>query len=174
VHTVLDPVIEQHRVGMNVQQEQAEPDMTRTGIAAIAGMALVAGALLGGGTTWVFARGAMAGEADHGAMMAEHPGGEMQGRGATGSTALTEGTAAQTITVKDFAFAPANVRVSIGATVTWRNEDDARHIVVASDGSWRTPSLQKGQTASITFDKAGEYLYICSYHPGMTGRLLVE
>ena len=76
--------------------------------------------------------------------------------------------------MKDFAFAPANVRVPVGAKVTWKNDDDAPHIATATDGSWSTPNLLKGQTAMLTFDKAGDYLYVCAYHPGMTGRLLVQ
>lgn len=98
----------------------------------------------------------------------------MMGGFTTGSTTLAEGSASQVITMKDFAFSPGNVRVPVGAKVTWKNEDDAPHIAVASDGTWSTPNLLKGQSASVTFDKAGDYLYICTYHPGMTGRLLVQ
>ena len=98
----------------------------------------------------------------------------MMGGFTTGSTALTEGTADQTISMKDFAFAPGNVHVPIGAKVTWKNEDDAPHIAASSDGSWTTPNVLNGQSATITFDKAGDYVYICTYHPGMTGRLLVQ
>src|SRR3990172_5228479 len=67
----------------------------------------------------------------------------MMGGFTTGSTALTEGSSSQTISMKDFAFSPGNVRVPIGAKVTWRNEDDAPHVATASDGSWSTPNLQK-------------------------------
>ena len=57
--------------------------MTRTRIAAVTGAVVVAGALFVGGTTWVSAQtpptpwtgmhGAMAGSADHAAMMAQRP-----------------------------------------------------------------------------------------------------
>lgn len=98
----------------------------------------------------------------------------MMGGFTTGSTTLTEGTASQSISMKNFAFSPGNVHVPVGAKVTWTNEDDAPHVATASDGSWTTPNLLKGQSATVTFDKAGDYLYVCSYHPGMTGRLLVQ
>lgn len=98
----------------------------------------------------------------------------MMGGFTTGSTALVEGSSSQTISMKDFAFSPGNVHVPVGAKVTWKDEDNAPHIAAAADGSWSTASLLKGQSATITFDKPGDYLYVCSYHPGMTGRLVVE
>ena len=98
----------------------------------------------------------------------------MMGGFEVGNTELTQGSANQTITMRNFAFSPSNVQVPIGATVTWKNEDDAPHIAVAADGSWSTVNLRKGESASVKFDKAGEYLYVCSYHPGMTGRLRVQ
>ena len=98
----------------------------------------------------------------------------MMGGFTTGSTALTEGAADQTISMQNFAFSPGNVHVPVGAKVTWKNEDDAPHIATSSDGTWTTPNVLNGQSATITFDKSGDYVYICTYHPGMTGRLLVQ
>ena len=98
----------------------------------------------------------------------------MMGGFTTGSTTLTEGSASQSISMKNFTFSPGNVRVPVGAKVTWKNEDDAPHVATASDGSWSTPNLLKAQSATVTFDKPGDYLYVCRYHPGMTGRLLVQ
>lgn len=98
----------------------------------------------------------------------------MMGGYTTGSTAQTEGATSQAISIQNFAFSPGNVHVPVGAKVTWKNEDQAPHVATAADGSWTTPNLQKGQSALITFDKAGDYLYICTYHPGMTGRILVQ
>ena len=98
----------------------------------------------------------------------------MMGGFEVGNTELTQGSANQTIAMRNFAFSPSNVQVPVGATVTWKNEDDAPHIAAAADGSWSTVNLRKGESASVKFDKAGEYLYVCSYHTGMTGRLRVQ
>ncbi|MFN8583235.1 MAG: cupredoxin domain-containing protein [Gemmatimonadaceae bacterium] len=68
----------------------------------------------------------------------------------------------KTISMKDFAFSPGNVHVPVGAKVTWRDEDNAPHIAAAADGSWSTASLLKGQSATITFDKPGDYLYVAA------------
>ena len=38
--------------------------------------------------------------------------------------------------IQDFSFAPANICVPIGSTVTWRNTGEAPHTVTAEDGSF--------------------------------------
>jgi hypothetical protein len=73
----------------------------------------------------------------------------------------------------DFFFSPASVSVAVGDTVTWRNNGDAPHNAVADDGSFSTPNLNKGQSASETFNQAGTFSYICTIHPQMKGTVRV-
>ena len=44
------------------------------------------------------------------------------------------------------------------------------HTATAKDGSWDTGILNKGDTKTITFDKAGDYQYYCKVHPNMIAR----
>ena len=99
----------------------------------------------------------------------------MMGGGTNSSNApLSVGSKAESVAIRDFAFAPGNLQVPVGATVTWTNYDDAPHTATAKDGSWDTGILNKGDSETITFDKAGDYEYYCKVHPNMIARLTVQ
>jgi len=54
---------------------------------------------------------------------------------------------------------------------------DAKHDVVAMDGSFRSNSpMNRGDLFTFTFTTAGEYAYICSYHTveHMMGKVIVR
>lgn len=73
--------------------------------------------------------------------------------------------------ISGFAFNGDDVTVSTGAEVTWTNSDSAPH--TATGDTFDTGTLATGASASVTFTEPGEYLYICSIHPSMTGRIVV-
>ena len=77
------------------------------------------------------------------------------------------------IEMKGFAFNPQEVTVKVGTTVTWTNMDSAGHDVKAADGSWGSDTLANGQSFSKVFDQAGTYAYVCTFHPKMTGTIIV-
>ena len=70
-------------------------------------------------------------------------------------------------------FAPADVTVTAGSTVTWTNTDEARHNVtfphVADCGDAFTNA-----TVSAVFTVPGTYSYICVFHNNMKGTVTVE
>jgi plastocyanin len=82
-------------------------------------------------------------------------------------------SASATVTMGDLFFSPASVSVAVGDTVTWRNTGQAPHNAVANDGSFQTPVLNNGQSASETFSTAGTFSYICTIHPQMKGTVRV-
>ncbi len=76
------------------------------------------------------------------------------------------------ITIKGFAFAPANVTISKGTTVTWTQKDSGiTHTVTGSD--FDSGKLTQGQTFNYTFNNTGKFNYSCSFHPNMTGNITV-
>jgi len=77
------------------------------------------------------------------------------------------------VTIADFSFSPATITIHVGDTVTWTNHGPSAHTATASNGSFNTGVLQKGQSASHTFTKAGTFAYICSIHPFMHGTVVV-
>ena len=77
------------------------------------------------------------------------------------------------VTIDNFTFTPAEVKVKVGDTVTWTNHDDIPHTVVSA-GKFRSKATDTDGTFSFTFTSAGDYKYFCSLHPHMTGMIKVE
>jgi LPXTG-motif cell wall-anchored protein len=78
------------------------------------------------------------------------------------------------VAIANFAFSPASVTIKVGDTITWTNNDAIPHTATASDGSFDTGTLKKGQSGSHTFATAGTFAYICSIHPNMHGTVVVQ
>jgi plastocyanin len=77
------------------------------------------------------------------------------------------------VTIDNFTFAPAELKVKLGDTVTWTNHDDIPHTVVSA-GKFRSKAMDTDNAFSFTFTSAGDYKYFCSLHPHMTGMIKVE
>jgi len=77
------------------------------------------------------------------------------------------------ITIDNFTFTPAELKMKVGDTVTWTNHDDIPHTVVSA-GKFRSKTMDTDNTYSFTFTSAGDYKYFCSLHPHMTGMIKVE
>ncbi len=86
-----------------------------------------------------------------------------------GSTA--EGT--REVVMKDFKFEPAELTVKVGQSVSWRNEDDAKHDAYSEEHGLDTNDIGKGGEVTFQPDKAATINYICSIHPQMKGTLTV-
>ena len=78
------------------------------------------------------------------------------------------------VTIKGMKFAPAELQVAVGDTVTFTNEDAAPHTATASDGSFDTGRLSRGQSATVTIESAGTFAYICTIHPAMKGTIVAN
>ena len=76
------------------------------------------------------------------------------------------------VTIADFAFAPATVTITAGESVTWTNQDGTDH--TATGSGFDTESLGTGESSTITFDTAGTFAYACAIHPTMHGEVIVE
>lgn len=79
-----------------------------------------------------------------------------------------------TVVIRDFAFEPAQMRVSAGESVTWVNCDRESHTSTADGGEWRSGLLSPGTSFSRTMDAAGTFPYHCDPHPFMQGTVVVE
>ncbi|MDB5826512.1 MAG: beta-propeller repeat protein [Variovorax sp.] len=78
------------------------------------------------------------------------------------------------VSIANFAFMPAEIAVAAGQSVNWRNDDGAPHGVQFKDGATGAPLMLPKADFSRKFDKPGSYDYVCSVHPYMTGRVVVE
>jgi len=77
-----------------------------------------------------------------------------------------------------FAFEPAAVTISRGASVTWTNTSGNNHTVTG--GTPEQPSnkfnraLEPKATFTVKFDDAGTFAYFCSIHMTMRGTVVVR
>lgn len=95
-----------------------------------------------------------------------------------------------TVEMVDAAYAPKELRIHAGSTVTFRNAEDMGHTVTPDDsaqwgttGSGNSPDqwMNKGDTWSWTFTTPGTYDYHCLPHAtksgngylGMAGTIIV-
>ncbi len=77
--------------------------------------------------------------------------------------------------ISGFAYNPATMTVAVGTTITWRNDDSAPHTVTSDTGSeLASPTLNRGQSYSHTFNNASVFTYHCNFHPSMSGTVTVQ
>jgi plastocyanin len=72
-------------------------------------------------------------------------------------------------------FAPTVLRTEPGQTVTFANLDQVGHTVLGANGSWGSFDLLHARTGTVSyrFVRPGVYAYVCTYHPGMVGTIVV-
>ncbi len=79
---------------------------------------------------------------------------------------------ANSVTIKDYTFTPGIIKVKKGTTVTWTNQDTAKHNVTVLDGQPEGGPVDgklmaKGESYEFTFNTVGTYQYKCAPHPYM-------
>lgn len=80
-----------------------------------------------------------------------------------------------TVSIDNFTFNPARLRVKAGTTVTWTNNDDIPHGIASSANAFaRSQALDTNDSFSFTFTRPGTYQYFCYLHPHMVGTVVVE
>jgi plastocyanin len=90
-----------------------------------------------------------------------------------GILAAGSAKAETTITIDNFAFAPAKVAVKAGTKVVFVNHDDIPHTIVLADGKVRSRALDTDESFAYVFDKPGDFIYFCGLHPHMKGEIEV-
>jgi plastocyanin len=78
------------------------------------------------------------------------------------------------IHIANFAFGPQVVSVASGATVTWVNDDDDAHSIVADNGLFHSSAMDTADRYSFTFKTPGAYAYHCGLHPHMVAKIVVR
>jgi plastocyanin len=80
------------------------------------------------------------------------------------------------VNIDNMAFAPPEVKVSVGDTVTWTNLDAAGHSACRDKSpAFDTGLLSKGDTSPpIAFQTIGSFDYFCRQHHSMTAKVVVS
>jgi plastocyanin len=71
--------------------------------------------------------------------------------------------------ITKFTFAPKEITVAPGTRVIWTNHDEAPHTVSANDKSFGSKGLDTDDKFEHVFAQEGDFGYICTVHPFMTG-----
>jgi plastocyanin len=90
---------------------------------------------------------------------------------AAGPTGTTP-AGAIAVAIADFKFVPPTVNVAVGGSVVWTNNDTQQH-TATSAGNFDAGAIEPGASMSVEFETAGSFTYICSFHPFMTGTVVV-
>jgi plastocyanin len=129
----------------------------------------------GGAWRWVIAVAAVVTVACSAVAVAAAVTTDESGPAAGGSGSTPGSGPSEQVTIRDFAFDPPDLSISVGTTVTWTNEDNTTHTVTGRDNDViASPDLDQGDTYSVTFSQAGTFHYLCSIHTNMTGTVTVN
>jgi plastocyanin len=85
------------------------------------------------------------------------------------SVSIVMGASALTST----AYSPNPIRLALGNSVTWINNDNITHTSTADGGAWHS-IIAPGRTFTRTFTTTGSFPYHCTIHPGMVGTIEVQ
>jgi plastocyanin len=94
--------------------------------------------------------------------------------GDTGNGGGGGGTTTTSVSMVDNSFEPADPAVSSGSELTVTNDGEAAHTFTLADGGI-DEQVAPGEETSVSISlEAGEYDFVCSFHPEMTGTLTVQ
>jgi putative membrane protein len=80
----------------------------------------------------------------------------------------------KTISMDGTRFQPSAVTVKQGDAIVWVNDDPFPHTATSAAGGFDSHAMAPGATFRYVAAKRGEFTYACSFHPTMTGTILVE
>jgi plastocyanin len=82
---------------------------------------------------------------------------------------------ANSIAIDNFSFEPRTLTVTPGTLVTWVNRDHVPHLIISPTSRFADSKvLDTGHQHAARFESPGEYLYFCSIHPTMLGKIIVK
>jgi plastocyanin len=73
------------------------------------------------------------------------------------------------VNIAKFAYAPKETTVAPGTKIVWTNHDQTPHTVTSNDKSFASKGLDTDDKFEHTFTSEGDFSYICTVHPYMTG-----
>jgi len=73
------------------------------------------------------------------------------------------------IDIAKFGFAPKEITVAPGTRIVWTNRDEAPHTVTSTEKKFASKGMDTNDTFEHAFESEGDFNYICTVHPFMTG-----
>ena len=73
------------------------------------------------------------------------------------------------VDIAKFAYGPKDITVAPGTRIVWTNHDETPHTVTGNDKSFASKGLDTDDKFEHTFPTEGDFAYLCTVHPFMTG-----
>lgn len=80
----------------------------------------------------------------------------------------------QLVIISDNTFVPGQTTITAPRVVRWVNNGGAAHNTTSRTNAWSSGTLNPGEQFEHEFTQAAEFVYDCTLHPGMTGRIVVQ
>ncbi|MBK6005594.1 cupredoxin family copper-binding protein [Ramlibacter ginsenosidimutans] len=81
--------------------------------------------------------------------------------------------ATHVVTIEGMKFEPGELTVHRGDRITWTNKDLVPHTVTAA-GAFNSGAIAPGKSWSWLAGAPGAHDYVCTYHPTMKARVVVQ
>ena len=78
------------------------------------------------------------------------------------------------VVLSKIAFTPNSIRVPLGTTISWINNDPTTYTVTSDSALFDSGDMIKGNVFSYVFNKAGTFTYRSKYQNGMIGTIIVQ
>lgn len=86
----------------------------------------------------------------------------------------TTEAAGDAVSISKFCFEPTILFAEPGQEITFTNRDPLRHNVLGANATWGSfETLGEDRSAVYRFSEPGVYPYVCAWHPGMVGAVVV-
>ena len=100
--------------------------------------------------------------------------GPLSGGAGPGAAAQARKPATHTVVMEGVRFQPEVLTVRAGDSVVWVNKDPFPHTATSKTGSFDSQAIQADKSWKYVPTKKGEFEYMCTLHPTMTGKLRVR
>lgn len=102
------------------------------------------------------------------------PSGEARASGGGGCGAPVTQGIGDAVAIRQFCFEPTVLVMPTGGPVTFTNEDDWAHNVLGANGAWGSfARMNGGKARAFALEEPGVYPFLCTWHPGMAGAVVV-
>jgi plastocyanin len=81
------------------------------------------------------------------------------------------------VEIRAMQFVPSQLTIDVGDTVVWTNHDVLPHTVtsgIPAPTTFDSKEIATQKQWTLTVSASGEYNYVCTYHPTMSGKLVVR
>lgn len=79
-----------------------------------------------------------------------------------------------TVVMEGMAFTPRAITVAAGDTIVWVNKDMVPHSTTSTSAGFDSKVIAASESWRTRLEQAGEFDYVCAFHPMMTAKVLVR